>query len=108
VLEQRGVWFRVNTDTGLSGWAHSNWIRFRGAGTPTQATAAAAPTCDTLWHARNSIFAARGYCFQSARGKAAFGHLACTPGLSAGAVPLTGSERAQIDRIKGQERAMGC
>lgn len=102
-LGQDGVWFHVRTETGLEGWAHSNWIRFTGA-----QTAAAQTTCEALWQQRNAYFHRRGYCFQSARGQAAFSNQNCIPGLSAANVPLSSAERAAVSQIKAQERAMGC
>ncbi|MEM6727663.1 MAG: caspase family protein [Pseudomonadota bacterium] len=111
MLNQSGRWMEVETETGLRGWAHTNWIASLGA---IRAQPAPEPTltrgqqCEALWLARNQIFADYGYCFQSARGKAAFGHLPCEPALAAGDVPLTSSERARISQIRSQESALGC
>ncbi|NSY38259.1 caspase family protein [Leisingera sp. ANG59] len=106
VLAQRGRWLRVRTETGLEGWAHSNWIR------KDAAASAAAPVaqnqCDALWFQRNSIFARRGYCFQSPRGQAAFSNAGCIPGMRAGDVPLSAAERAEVTRLKAQEQLLGC
>lgn len=109
-LGQEGVWFNVATENGLQGWAHSNWIRFTGAAQATAAVprAPAAASCEALWHQRNSYFHRRGYCFQSARGQAAFSNASCIPGLSAANVPLSSAERAAVSQIKSQEQAMGC
>ncbi len=115
VLSQSGSWMNVTTPTGQSGWAHSRWIYCCRVGTnPSTRQAVETPpppprmTCEDLWYARNSIFAAHGYCFKSARGKAAFGHLPCIPGLAAGDVPLTSSERNEVNRLKALERQQGC
>ncbi|MEM6276921.1 MAG: caspase family protein [Pseudomonadota bacterium] len=106
-MGRSGRWMEVETETGLRGWAHTNWIASLSA-PPVNRALTKAEQCDALWLARNQIFANYGYCFQSARGKAAFGHLACTPGLSAGSVPLTAGERATITNLKSQESQLGC
>lgn len=115
VLRESGSWMQVNTPDGRSGWAHSRWIYCcRVATNPTTRQAVQAPppppqmSCNDLWYARNSIFAAHGYCFKSARGKAAFGHMRCIPGLAAGDVPLTASERNEVSHLKALERQQGC
>ncbi len=100
-------WFQVRTMTGQTGWAHSNWIR------PYSGTAARTPTpagasCDTLWYQRNEIFHRKGYCFSSARGRAAFSNANCIPGLAAGSIQLSAVERAKIAAIRAQESQMGC
>ncbi|WP_424979227.1 YARHG domain-containing protein [Leisingera sp. S232] len=64
--------------------------------------------CDALWFQRNSIFARRDYCFQSARGQAAFSYAGCSPGMSAGEVPLSAAERGDVSRLKAQEQLPGC
>jgi len=103
ILGQNGVWFNVRTQSGLQGWAHSNWIRFVGVrGSQPQ------QTCDSLWFQRNAIFARNGYCFQSARGRQAFSNLGCRAGMTAGQTPLTPSERQEILRLKEQETAQQC
>ncbi|MEM8776500.1 MAG: caspase family protein [Pseudomonadota bacterium] len=111
---QSGRWLQVETPEGLSGWAHSNWIRSapqsatrQNLGTGT-GSASAINQCDQLWYQRNAYFAAKGYCFKSDRGKATFPNANCIPGLAAGDVPLSTQERAQIAAIKQQETALGC
>jgi hypothetical protein len=64
-------------------------------------------TCDQLWVARNSIYKARGYCFKTQRAINYFGNAGCIY-QNEDAVPLTPAERAQINQIQAQERAMGC
>ncbi|WP_052699886.1 caspase family protein [Martelella endophytica] len=103
VLEQRGVWFHIRTETGLEGWAHSNWVRFTGA-----RSAAAGDQCETLWYQRNAYFDKYGYCFSSARGKAAFSNVGCVAGVTAANAPLTTTERAEVSRLQAQEKALGC
>jgi len=111
VLGQEGVWFNVRTETGLVGWAHSNWIRFVGAAQATQPPPAAAPatkSCDQLWYERNAYFARYGYCFQSARGQAAFPPGNCRPGVTVANAPLTGFERSEVARLEAEEKRLGC
>ena len=103
VLEQDGVWFRVRTETGMTGWAHSNWIRFIGEQAPQSAN-----QCETLWTQRNAFFHKYGYCFKSERGKAAFPNPTCNPTLTASNVPLTAFERSEVTRLKGLETSLGC
>ena len=105
VLDQSGTWFNVKTIDGVEGWAHSNWIRFQGV---SQSRTSAPKTCDSLWHDRNAIFARNGYCFQGARGRAAFSNTGCLQGVPAGEIRLTQSERSQVESIVLQEKAMGC
>lgn len=102
VLGAQGSWLNVRTETGLTGWAHSNWI------TALQPRAAGANQCDALWYQRNAFFARHGYCFRSARGQAAFPNANCNPGLTAANVPLSRAERAEIARIKALETSLGC
>lgn len=105
VLGQSGAWMMVETETGLRGWAHSNWIR---PAQPAARPVASQSQCDQLWYQRNAYFARRGYCFQSARGRAAFAGIACIPGLAVADVPLTLAERAEVERIRGVEQSLGC
>lgn len=109
VLDTSGRWYRVRTPEGIEGWAHSAWIRPE-TQTPLtrQPQVNARPTCDQLWHQRNSIFAARGYCFNSARGKAAFPNPSCLVGVAAGDIPLTAAERGLVASLLEQEKAQGC
>ena len=100
LIDQRGAWLRVETEGGLIGWAHSGWIR--------RAAQSVAGDCDTLWYRRNAIFARNGYCFQGARGRAAFGNAGCRIGVSAADIPLSGTEKAEVNRLLTQERALGC
>lgn len=102
-LGQSGAWFHVRTETGLEGWAHSNWIR-----AISRQTAGTQNQCEALWLARNAIFSRNGYCFQSARGKAAFSNAGCIPGMSASEVPLSAAERAEVERLAAQESSLGC
>lgn len=60
-------------------------------------------SCGELWYARNAIFAAKGYCFKSARGRKAFG-----PGCFPPYGDLNARERRTVDTIKQWERRRGC
>jgi hypothetical protein len=63
--------------------------------------------CDQLWTVRNGIFAARGYCFQTPRGKEEFGNDGCRFPVQED-VPLNDFERANIRVIQSIERRRGC
>jgi hypothetical protein len=62
-----------------------------------------AQSCDQLWHARNSIFAAAGHCFKTPRAIAVFG-ARCHPPYG----QLTRAQEARVNAIKAQERQLGC
>ena len=63
--------------------------------------------CSDLWYARNSIYKAAGYCFRTARGIRTFGNAGCLHD-SEYDLPLSASQRAEINRIVQAERAQGC
>jgi hypothetical protein len=71
------------------------------------AAPALAQTCEQLWIERNQYYKIHGYCFKTQRAIAFFGNQGCYIQDEA-AVPLTPAERARIDQILRQERAMGC
>lgn len=71
------------------------------------AAPAFAQTCDQLWVERNTYYKIHGYCFKTQRAIQYFGNAGCTIN-DENAVPLTPAERARIDQIVQQERAMGC
>ncbi len=106
-LSQNGLWMQVQTETGLTGWAHTNWIAPLATQIVPQQTQSAT-SCDALWYQRNEIFARRGYCFQSARGQQTFGNVGCLAGVPASGIPLTSQERARVNALLAQETAMGC
>lgn len=110
VLGQQGVWFNVRTETGQMGWAHSNWIRFVGTAQVAQppVAAPAEQSCGQLWYERNAYFAKYGYCFQSARGQAAFPPSQCRPGVTVANAPLTDHERSEVARLAALEQRLGC
>ncbi|WP_176085788.1 caspase family protein [Martelella sp. HB161492] len=105
VLGVDGAWIHVATEAGQEGWAHSNWIRQANRST---APAAAEDQCQSLWLARNTLFDKYGYCFTSARGKAAFSNADCIAGVTAANAPLTVAERAEVARIAALEKSFGC
>lgn len=135
VVESRGVWRRVELLDGTGGWAHSNWIAccrihqpLAGAAAPLQPSAqppiaqpplpstpaqppgppAAVGTCDDLWHQRNAIWHRHGFCFQTERGKRAFGNAGCSRDQAAARAAMTPAERAEIDALIERERRAGC
>lgn len=64
-------------------------------------------SCQILWEVRNQIYHENGYCFRSARGKAAFGNDSCSVD-DAGSVKLNTYERSNVSLIRKVERASGC
>jgi YARHG domain-containing protein len=63
----------------------------------------AADVCQSLWQARNAIFANKGYCFESADAQAVFGK-GCFPPFG----KLTPAEEADVQRIKDVEAHQNC
>jgi hypothetical protein len=63
--------------------------------------------CDILWEMRNTIYAERGYCFQSSRGISTFGNAGCRHDRPDD-VPLNDAERANVATIAAVERAKSC
>lgn len=61
-------------------------------------------TCSQLWYARNLIYHEKGYCFTSAKAKSIFDTSSCTTSSPL----LSAAEKAEVDRIKGLEKANGC
>ncbi len=64
-------------------------------------------SCDSLWTVRNTIYYENGYCFQTAKGKAAFSNVGCVY-KSAAEVPLNRYEKANVDTVRKIEREKGC
>lgn len=60
-------------------------------------------TCANLWSARNNIYYSKGYCFKTARGKAAFPDN-CFPPYG----KLSASEQREVADIKRWESRKGC
>lgn len=63
--------------------------------------------CNQLWTARNGIFAARGYCFQTQRGIDEFGNDGCRYPVQEN-VPLNDYERENIRIIQSIEQRRRC
>jgi hypothetical protein len=74
-----------------------------GAGGIAMAKSYASMRCDQLWSARNSIYAANGYCFKTAKARAVFG-----PGCFAPFGKLSSSEQRLVNDIIYWERRKGC
>ena len=70
-------------------------------------SAAQAQSCGDLWYERNSIFKQYGYCFKTSRAIRQFGNAGCRYDNERD-LPISRRDRAQIDQIVRQERAMGC
>ena len=60
-------------------------------------------SCGQLWYERNEIYARNGYCFKTARARAAFG-----PGCFPPYGRLSGWEKRRVADIQAEERYMGC
>jgi hypothetical protein len=120
VRESRGVWRRVELLDGMSGWAHSKWIaccrtlapRPWAVTTvpvpPPRAVPAAATSCDGLWQQRNEIWHRHGYCFTTARGRAAFDTSSCFRDQGAARAAMSAGERTTVDTLLAKERELGC
>lgn len=64
-------------------------------------------SCGDLWYQRNAIFARNGYCFKTDRALRVFGNENCRFGVEAD-VPMSQSERRQVEIIREAEREKGC
>ena len=64
-------------------------------------------SCDWLWTIRNTIFYENGYCFQTRRGQATFDNAGCSY-YNSGSVPMSRTERNNVNRILRVERGRGC
>ena len=56
-----------------------------------------------LWYQRNEIYARNGYCFNTERGRAAFGR-----GCFAPYGRLSGAEKRRVAEIQDEENYLGC
>ena len=63
--------------------------------------------CDQLWTVRNGIYAVRGYCFKTERGKQNFSNEGCNFDDEA-QVPLNDYERANVKLIRELEQRRNC
>ncbi len=70
---------------------------------PAAAQDAAYMSCGDLWYARNAIYAAHGYCFQTAQARAVFG-----PGCFPPFGRLSGADSARVNELQSWERRRGC
>ncbi len=64
-------------------------------------------SCGDLWHQRNAIFARNGYCFKTDRALQVFGNDNCRYEVEAD-VPMSRTERQEIEEIRSVERRKGC
>jgi hypothetical protein len=64
-------------------------------------------SCDALWTVRNTIFHERGYCFQTAKGKANFDNTGCTY-MTTAQVPLNSYESGNVTRVQQVEKQKHC
>ena len=68
-----------------------------------QAQDASRMSCEELWLARNQIYANNGYCFQTQRARAIFGH-GCVPPYG----KLAPEEAREVSVLQNWERRRGC
>ena len=68
-----------------------------------QAQDASRMSCEELWLARNQIYANNGYCFQTQRARAIFGH-GCVPPFG----QLAPEEAREVSALQSWERRRGC
>lgn len=114
VIESRGDWRRVVLLDGTTGWAHGRWIAccrtLAVAATPSPGPrpATAAQGCEELWTSRNAIWHRYGYCFTTARGKAAFGNAGCSRDEQSARAAMAPADRTTVDALQARERALGC
>ena len=71
------------------------------------APARAQDVCTQLWVARNSIYKEYGYCFKTARAIRYFGNAGCQHDNERD-LPISRADRARINQIVREERALGC
>ncbi len=64
-------------------------------------------SCENLWLVRNTIFHQRGYCFQTARGRANFDNSHCLSS-STSELKLTEIENQNVATIRDMEHRKGC
>lgn len=68
---------------------------------------ASGPNCAFLFTMRNTIYKEHGYCFRSGRARAEFGDAGCSVD-DAGALGLSGIERANVAAITRAEASKNC
>lgn len=61
-------------------------------------------SCFDLWYERNAIFAAKGYCFTTAKAREYFD----TSGCTTSSPKLSAAERRRVDELKAEEGRLGC
>lgn len=120
ILDARGDWRHVRLQDGREGWAHANWIRCCVTVEEPVAVSPQPPdpalmqvldegaTCDQLWTARNLIWKSYGYCFTTDRAIRALGNEGCQRGLDRAAIALSPADAAEVDRLSGLEKRLGC
>jgi hypothetical protein len=64
-------------------------------------------SCENLWLVRNTIFHQRGYCFQTARGRAEFDNGRCSTNAIAD-LQLNSVERANVATLRKIEASKSC
>ena len=64
-------------------------------------------SCENLWLVRNTIFHQRGYCFQSARGRANFDNSHCLSN-SVSELNLSEIEKENVATLREMEQRKGC
>jgi hypothetical protein len=77
------------------------------AAAPAVAEDPSAMSCGQLWHHKNAILKARGFCFSDPRAIRTFGNDGCTQ-TDLARLPMTSAERRTITRILLAERIRLC
>lgn len=93
----------------ISGWAYGRYlINARGQypvpDMPAAAVSSGGTTCEKLWIERNAIFDAKGYCFTTEKGQRYFDNSDCTTSSPV----LSVREKARVESLRAQEKALGC
>ena len=78
-----------------------------GIATSASASSYGSYGCENLWQARNQIYKEAGLCFHTQRAIRFFGNAGCQYD-DAGAVPLNGYQRQQVEAIRQVEQGKGC
>ncbi len=94
---------KISLLSALAGVSALSALTLIGSAGQVQAQGLQYMSCSQLWYARNAIFAQKGHCFRTARGRASFGRR-CYPPYGR----LNRWEQRRVSRIKNWEYRKGC